>query len=51
MNSRLRWLRDSPLAIVKKLTQITKGKAYMTTPGNIGRYVLMDFLNRKVSKN
>lgn len=39
------------LAFVKKLTQITKGKAYMTTPGNIGRYVLMDFLNRKVSKN
>lgn len=39
------------LAFVKKLTQITKGKAYMTTPGNIGRYVLMDFLTRKVSKN
>ncbi|MBF6594659.1 MAG: VWA domain-containing protein [Thermaceae bacterium] len=39
------------LAFVKKLTQITKGKAYMTTPGNIGRYVLMDFLNRKVSRN
>jgi len=39
------------LAFVKKLTQITKGKAYLTTPGNIGRYVLMDFLNRKVSRN
>lgn len=39
------------LAFVKKLTQITKGKAYMTTPANIGRYVLMDFLNRKVSRN
>ncbi|AWR87279.1 vWA domain-containing protein [Meiothermus taiwanensis] len=39
------------LAFVKKITQITKGKAYLTTPGNIGRYVLMDFLNRKVSRN
>ncbi len=39
------------LAFVKKITQITKGKAYLTTPANIGRYVLMDFLNRKVSWN
>jgi len=39
------------LAFVKKITQITKGKAYLTTPANIGRYVLMDFLNRKVSRN
>ncbi|HEU4741806.1 MAG TPA: hypothetical protein VFS50_09470 [Meiothermus sp.] len=39
------------LAFVKKITQITKGKAYLTTPGNIGKYVLLDFLTRKVSKN
>ena len=39
------------LAFVKKITQITKGKAYLTTPANIGKYVLMDFLNRKVSRN
>ncbi|MER3444978.1 MAG: hypothetical protein C4333_13040 [Meiothermus sp.] len=39
------------LAFVKKLTQITRGKAYLTTPANIGRYVLMDFLTRKISRN
>ncbi|MCX7740126.1 MAG: hypothetical protein N2047_03780 [Meiothermus sp.] len=39
------------LAFVKKITQITRGKAYLTTPANIGKYVLMDFLNRKVSRN
>jgi Ca-activated chloride channel homolog len=39
------------LAFVKKLTQITRGKAYLTNAGNIGKYVLMDFLNRKVSHN
>lgn len=39
------------LAFVKKLTRITKGKAYLTTPANIGRYVLLDFLTRKISKN
>jgi Ca-activated chloride channel family protein len=39
------------LAFVKKITQITRGKAYLTTPGNIGRYVLVDFLSRKVSRN
>ncbi|MER3490051.1 MAG: hypothetical protein C4328_09170 [Meiothermus sp.] len=39
------------LAFVKKITQITKGKAYLTTAGNVGKYVLLDFLTRKVSKN
>ncbi len=39
------------MAFVRKITQITKGKAYMTSAANVGRYVLMDFLNRKVSRN
>ncbi len=38
------------LAFVKKLSQITRGKAYLTHPGNIGRYLLLDFLNRKVKR-
>lgn len=39
------------LAFVKKLSQITRGKAYLTHPGNIGRYLLLDFLNNKVRRN
>lgn len=39
------------LAFVKKLSQITRGKAYLTHPGNIGRYLLLDFLNKKVRRN
>jgi Ca-activated chloride channel family protein len=38
------------LAFVKKLSQITRGKAYLTHPGNIGRYLLLDFLNKKVRR-
>ncbi len=44
--------RDPELiAFVRKLSQITRGKAYLTHPGNIGRYLLLDFLNRKVRRN
>jgi len=39
------------LAFVKKLSQLTRGKAYLTHPGNIGRYLLLDFLNNKVRRN
>ncbi|MFN4070154.1 MAG: vWA domain-containing protein [Thermus caldifontis] len=39
------------LAFVKKLSQITRGKAYLTHPGNIGKYLLLDFLNKKVQRN
>ncbi|AEB12664.1 vWA domain-containing protein [Marinithermus hydrothermalis] len=38
------------VAFVRKITRITRGKAYFTTPRNIGRYVLMDFLNKKVRR-
>jgi len=43
-------LTDDPLLVrfVQKVTQLARGKAYFTTPMNLGRYVLMDFVNRKV---
>ena len=41
--------RDRALiAFVKKVSEICRGKAYFTTPMTLGRYVTMDFLNRKV---
>ena len=41
--------RDHSLvAFVKKVTEIVKGKAYFTTPLTLGRYVLMDYVNKKV---
>lgn len=41
--------RDPELvAFVRKVSEITRGKAYFTTPFNLGQYILMDFLNRKV---
>ncbi|WP_018112249.1 vWA domain-containing protein [Thermus igniterrae] len=39
------------LAFVKKLSQITRGKAYLTHPRNIGKYLLLDFLNKKVQRH
>jgi Ca-activated chloride channel family protein len=36
------------VAFVKRVTQICRGKAYFTTPHDLGRFVLMDFLNKKV---
>jgi Ca-activated chloride channel family protein len=36
------------VAFVKRVTQICRGKAYFTTPHDLGRFVLMDYLNKKV---
>ncbi|MCM2257076.1 MAG: VWA domain-containing protein [Vicinamibacteria bacterium] len=36
------------IAFVKKVTEICHGKAYFTTPYNLGQFVLMDYLNKKV---
>ncbi len=38
------------VAFVKKVAEISKGKAYFTTPWSLGRYVLLDYLNRKVER-
>ena len=32
---------------IQKVTQICRGKAYFTTPYNLGQYLLMDYMNRK----
>ena len=32
---------------VQKVTEICRGKAYFTTPYNLGEYILMDYMNRK----
>lgn len=41
--------RDYELvAFVKQVTEICRGKAYFTTPFTIGRYVLLDYLQRRV---
>jgi Ca-activated chloride channel family protein len=41
--------RDPDLiSFVKKVTEMTHGKAYFTTPYNIGQYVLMDYVNKRV---
>ncbi len=40
--------RDSWLVgFVKKVTEIVRGKAYFTTPVSLGRYVLLDYVNKK----
>ena len=40
--------RDYALVqFVKKITEICRGKAYFTTPNNLGEYLLMDYMNRK----
>jgi Ca-activated chloride channel family protein len=39
---------DSGLVnFVQKVTEICRGKAYFTTPFNLGRYLLMDYMSRK----
>lgn len=35
---------------VKQMSQMTNGKAYFATPGNLSQFVLIDFLKRKTSK-
>ena len=32
---------------VQKVTEMCRGKAYFTTPMNLGQYLLMDYMNRK----
>jgi len=40
--------RDRELvAFVRRMCQISRGKAYFTTPETLGRFVLMDFLNKR----
>jgi Ca-activated chloride channel homolog len=40
--------RDYDLvSFVRRVAEISKGKAYFTTPHTIGRYVLMDYLEKK----
>ena len=35
------------VAFVQKVTELCRGKAYFTTPYNLGQYLLMDYLNNK----
>lgn len=35
------------IQFVQKVTEICRGKAYFTTPYNLGEYLLMDYMNRK----
>ncbi len=43
--------RDYELvAFVKKVCEMSRGKAYFTTPYTLGQFVLMDYLNKKVRK-
>ncbi|MGI8988360.1 MAG: vWA domain-containing protein [Bryobacteraceae bacterium] len=35
------------IQFVQKVTEICRGKAYFTTPYNLGQYLLMDYMNRK----
>jgi Ca-activated chloride channel homolog len=32
---------------IQKVTEMCRGKAYFTTPYNLGQYLLMDYMNRK----
>ena len=33
---------------VKKATEISKGKAYLTSTSTLGQYLLMDYLKKKL---
>jgi len=35
------------ISFVQKVTEMCRGKAYFTTPYNLGQYLLMDYMNRK----
>jgi Ca-activated chloride channel family protein len=37
----------SLINFVQKITEMCRGKAYFTTPYNLGQYLLMDYMNRK----
>ena len=45
-------LDDSPelMRFVEAMTRINKGRAFYTTPGQIGEYVMVDYLSRKRRK-
>jgi uncharacterized protein with von Willebrand factor type A (vWA) domain len=45
-------LDDSPelMRFVEAMTKINKGRAFYTTPGQIGEYVMVDYLSRKRRK-
>jgi Ca-activated chloride channel family protein len=36
------------VAFVQKVTEICRGKAYFTTPMTLGRYLLMDYMTKKM---
>ena len=36
------------ISFVQKVTEMCRGKAYFTTPQNLGEYLLMDYLQRKM---
>ena len=40
----------SLVGFVKKVTEIVQGKAYFTTPAQLGQYVLMDYVKKKTTK-
>jgi len=42
-------LDDAPelLGFVEAMTRINRGRAFYTTPGNLGRYVMVDYLARR----
>ena len=41
--------RDYDLVgFVQKVTEICRGKAYFTTPMTLGRYLLMDYMTKKM---
>src|SRR5437867_11491742 len=41
--------RDYDLvAFVKKVCEMSRGKAYFTTPYTLGQFILMDYLNKKI---
>jgi Ca-activated chloride channel family protein len=35
------------IQFVQKVTEMCRGKAYFTTPHNLGQYLLMDYMSRK----
>jgi Ca-activated chloride channel homolog len=35
------------IQFIQKVTELCRGKAYFTTPLNLGQYLLMDYMNRK----
>ena len=43
--------RDHDLvSFVRRVAEICHGKAYFTTPRTLGRYVLMDYMDKKTTE-